>query len=383
VFLKLGLTSFGGPIAHIGYFQRTFVEQKKWLDDAEFSQLLALCQFLPGPASSQLGFAIGYNRSGWLGALAAFVGFTLPSAVFLVVFASLLPYLESNLGALIIHGLKLVALVVVADAVLSMSEKLCRTKLTQSIAVGSAAGAICLSAGWVQLVIVLLAMVVGSLFIKDTAGSRGKTPVVPLARRTSIAALSVFGVLLGLALLPLFQSDISVLAQLFYRAGALVFGGGHVVLPFLQDGMVQQGIISNDAFLAGYGAAQAVPGPMFSFAAYLGSVGIGEPVSILGACIGILAIFAPGFLLLTSVLPFWPVISRNQTLLNAFTGVSAAVVGLLAAALYNPIFTSSVTRSEDLVIALGGFALLTVWKLSPLWVVLWCVGLSVLGVYWV
>ena len=376
-FLKLGLTSFGGPIAHIGYFQRTFVERKKWLKESEFTQLLALCQFLPGPASSQLGFAIGYGRGGLIGAVFAFIGFTLPSVVLLVAFSAVLPSLSSSFESAIVHGLKLVALVVVADAVISMSIKLCRSGLTQSIALGSAGTALLLYGAWVPLLIVCIAGGVGMLWVRDGERSAIRTFSVPISKRTSLLSIILFVLFMLLALLPFFESQAVTLLQLLYRAGALVFGGGHVVLPMLHDGLVDGALMTDDAFLAGYGASQAIPGPMFSFAAYLGAHVSNESFSWLRIGLAVVAIFLPGFLLLTAALPYWQRLSKNVYGRRALAGVSAAVVGLLGASLYTPIFESAVNQGSDLAIAISGFCLLNTWKLSPLWVVIGCLLVTV------
>jgi chromate transporter len=377
VFLKLGLTSFGGPIAHIGYFQKTFVEQKKWLNESEFTQLLALCQFLPGPASSQLGFAIGYGRGGIISALSAFIGFTLPSVLLLIAFALFLPTLDASLEHDIIHGLKLVALVVVADAVINMSGKLCRTRITQSIALGSAGLVLLFHGAWAQILVVVVAGLLGAMWVKEGETRKLANTSGFVFKRSSIVSFIVFLLLLICASLPFFESDPMLLMQLLYRSGAMVFGGGHVVLPLLHDGVVQGALMTDDVFLAGYGASQAIPGPMFSFAAYLGVLISGEPFSMGWAILAVIAVFAPGFLLVTAALPYWQRIAQHKHGHNALAGVSAAVVGLLGAALYNPIFNSAVNQSSDLVVALIGFGMLHIYKLSPLWVVLGCLIASV------
>jgi chromate transporter len=377
-FLKLGITSFGGPIAHIGYFQRTFVERKKWLNQSEFTQLLALCQFLPGPASSQLGFAIGYGRGGLMGAVSAFMGFTLPSVILLVVFANVLPNLNSSIEVSIVHGLKLVALVVAADAVISMSNKLCRSGLTQSIALSSAGTALLLYGAWVPMLSVCIAGGVGMLWVRDGEQSTIRTFSVPISKRTSLISVILFVLFMLLAMLPFFESHAVTLLQLLYRAGALVFGGGHVVLPMLHDGLVDGALMTDDVFLAGYGASQAIPGPMFSFAAYLGALVSDAPFSWLSIGSAVVAIFLPGFLLLVAALPYWQRLSQNKYGRRALAGASASVVGLLGASLYNPIFESAVDQGSDLVIAILGFCLLNTWKLSPLWVVIGCLLATVM-----
>lgn len=378
-FLKLGLTSFGGPVAHLGYFRKELVEKQRWVSESQFSQLLAICQFLPGPASSQLGFALGLLRAGWLGALAAFLAFTLPSALLLVGFASALPLLSSATGVAIIHGLKLVAFAVVADAVWGMAKKLCPDMIRRMIAILAAASLLIMSSAWSQILVVIAGAIAGVIFCRASL-ALGKDHIqVNYSKQFAFVLLSVFLALLAVALFAPNQSGFYVIGQAFYRAGALVFGGGHVVLPLLQDAIVTTGLVSNEHFLAGYGASQAIPGPMFAFSAYLGAI-MPSPhqVSFLGASIALVCMFLPGFLLVTVALPLWQSISHRSTAANAIMGVNAAVVGLLAAALYDPIFTSGVTNKVDLGIGIVGFAMLTFARLSPLFVVAWCVITSVL-----
>ncbi|WP_309045546.1 chromate efflux transporter [Marinobacter sediminicola] len=379
VFLKLGLTSFGGPIAHLGYFRTEIVERRRWLSDEQFGQLLAISQFLPGPASSQLGFALGLLRAGSLGALAAFVGFTLPSALLLVAFAAALPLLSGAVGEAAIHGLKLVACAVVADAVLGMSKKLCPDMPRRVIAVLSAAALLVASSAFSQLAVVMIAGVVGVFFLRGVSAPKSESGfLVSYGPRTGGVLLVNFaGLLFGLPFIATGDPDFASVAEAFYRAGALVFGGGHVVLPLLQDSVVSTAWVASEQFLAGYGAAQAVPGPMFSFSAYLGAVISPEENTYLMAATALVFMFLPGFLLMAGVLPFWSAVSSNPTAGRAIAGVNAAVVGLLAAALYNPIFTSGITSPADLAVAVVAFALLVVWRVSPLLVVLWCVIASV------
>lgn len=379
-FLKLGLTSFGGPIAHLGYFRAELVERRRWINDDQFGQLLAICQFLPGPASSQLGFSLGLLRAGWAGALAAFLAFTLPSALLLVAFAAALPLLSGPIGQASIHGLKLVACAVVADAVLGMSKKLCPDSPRRTIAVLSAAVLLVASSASAQLIVVVLAAVVGACLLRgipalsDTSGLQ-----ISFGSRIGSVLLFLFGsLLLGLPLLATGNPDFVSVAEAFYRAGALVFGGGHVVLPLLQDSVVTTGWVASEQFLAGYGASQAIPGPMFAFSAYLGAVlSPGESAYIMAAT-ALVFMFLPGFLLVAGVLPFWAAVSSNPIAGRAIAGVNAAVVGLLGAALYNPIFKSGITNSVDLAVALVAFGLLAVWRVPPLIVVLWCVVTNVL-----
>ncbi len=378
-FLKLGLTSFGGPIAHIGYFHKELVERRHWVSESQFSQLLAICQFLPGPASSQLGFVLGLLRAGWLGALTAFLAFTLPSALLLIGFASMLPFLNSSIGEAAIHGLKLVACAVVADAVLGMSKKLCIDAYRGTIAVLAAAMVLAVGSAWIQLLVVVGGAMAGIFFCRGSDTANDTHIAVGYSRRIGIILLAVF--LLLLAFLPLVasnQTGLFAIADVFYRAGALVFGGGHVVLPLLEDAVVATGWVSEGDFLAGYGAAQAIPGPMFAFSAYLGAVISTSYSNGLSALIALVFMFLPGLLLVTAVLPIWQAIARNQTATNAIAGINAAVVGLLAAALYDPIFTSGIKSGIDLAITVIAFGMLTVSRLSPLLVVIWCVTASVL-----
>ena len=377
-FLRLGLTSFGGPIAHIGYFRKELVERQHWVSEAQFSQLIAISQFLPGPASSQLGFALGLLRAGWFGAFAAFLAFTLPSALLLISFASLLPFLSGPVGQGAIHGLKLVACAVVADAVLSMARKLCPDAKRQTIALIAAGSLVLAGSAWFQVFVILGGALAG-LMLCQVSVDTGKVSFNPgYGKRGGLVLFALFGVLLlGL---PLFatQGGIFALAETFYRSGALVFGGGHVVLPLLEESLVQTGWVSRQDFLAGYGASQAIPGPMFAFSAYLGSIMPAGHGGWAGASVGLIFIFLPGFLLIAASLPMWSMLSQNQKAANAIAGINAAVVGLLAAALYDPILTSGITSGPDLAIALIGFGLLTIWRLSPLLVVAWCVMASVL-----
>lgn len=372
-FLKLGCTSFGGPIAHLGYFRKELVEKRQWVSESQYAQLLAICQFLPGPASSQAGFSLGYTRAGWPGALAAFVAFTLPSALLLLAFAALLPLLSGPVGQAALHGLKIVAFAVVADAVLGMARKLTPDIQRGAIALGAAALLILFSSAWLQVLVVLGGAIAGMLMCKPAAADSAAAFTVRYGTRTGTILLVVFGaLLLGLPLLMLQGGSLISLAEAFYRAGALVFGGGHVVLPLLEDSLVATGWVSNEDFLAGYGAAQAIPGPMFAFSAYLGAViPTGQPGWV-GAGIALLFMFLPGFLLVAGVLPFWQAVAHNAVAGKAIAGVNAAVVGLLAAALYDPIFKAAIQNVFDLIIGGIGFAMLAVWRLSPLAAVGWC-----------
>lgn len=382
VFFKLGLTSFGGPIAHLGYFMNELVRNRRWISEEQYAQLIALCQFLPGPASSQMGFSLGLLRAGWAGAIAAFIAFTLPSALLMFGFAILLPNITGVAGSAAIHGLKLVALAVVAHAVLGMGRQLCPD--TTRLAIASIAAIVILFTdhAWIQLLAVLAGAVAGFAVCHNVKPVTQSTLETGISPKVGGFLLLVFALLL--AGLPFFARDgnsLVAIAEAFYRAGALVFGGGHVVLPLLEETVVKPGWISQDEFLAGYGAAQAVPGPMFTFAAFLGArlpEGIGM---FTGAGVAVTAIFLPGFLLLSGVLPLWHAIASGPVAARAVAGVNAAVVGLLAAALYDPVWTSAVRTPIDIVVALVGFVMLVAWKLSPLLVVLWCVLASVTTVY--
>jgi chromate transporter len=373
-FLKLGFTSFGGPIAHLGYFRREFVERRKWLDDGEFAQLLALCQFLPGPASSQLGFCLGLLRAGWAGAIAAFAAFTLPSAGLLFAFAALLPHVSGSAGEAAIHGLKLVAVAVVAQGVLGMARQLCPDAPRASIAAVSAALILAAGHAWMQILIVALGAVAGLALCRNAKPIAGSALHPPYGIALGWALIGLFTLLLfGLPLAARGADGLVSVVEAFYRAGALVFGGGHVVLPLLRETVVAPGWISADDFLAGYGAAQAVPGPMFTLAAYLGARLPGGEGGLTGASVALLAIFLPGFLLVAGALPLWRSIADRPVAVRAVAGVNAAVVGLLGAALYDPVWTSAVRGASDVAIAVIGFTLLVAWRASALVVVLWCV----------
>ena len=385
-FLKLGFTSFGGPIAHIGYFRQELIEKKQWVNEHQFSQLLAICQFLPGPASSQLGFALGLLRAGWLGALAAFLAFTLPSALLLVSFASVLPLLSNPIGTAIIHGLKLVAVAVVADAVYGMSKKLCPDIQRRMIAIVAAGALLLISAAWAQVMIIVAGAIAGTFFCRASVAAVKNNIQIVYSKKLGLILLAIFLLLLLVSVLVSEQSGFIAIGQAFYRAGALVFGGGHVVLPLLEDAVVNTGWVSNENFLAGYGASQAIPGPMFAFSAYLGSIipaaiiPASDQISWLGALVALVFMFLPGFLLIAAVLPMWQTIANNPTATNAITGINAVVVGILGAALYDPIFTSSVNSIYDLAISIIALSMLIMWRISPLLTVIWCVIASALPI---
>jgi chromate transporter len=372
VFLKLGVSSFGGPIAHIGYFREEFVVRRRWLGEPTFVDLVALCQFLPGPASSQTGFAIGLMRAGYGGALAAWAGFTLPSAILMVLFAYGAGALSGPVGAGLLHGLKLVAVAIVAQAVWGMARSLCPDRERASIATVSALIILFSTSSLAQIGAIVLGGLLGLWLCRQAPPIADGRIGIPVSRRSGFAALAAFFVLLvGLPIAEkLSGSSALALFDAFYRSGALVFGGGHVVLPLLREAFVAPGWVSDDVFLAGYGAAQAVPGPLFTFAAYLGAVVGLEPHAIAGAALGLFGIFLPGLLILLGALPFWDGFRRRVAAQAAMRGVNAAVVGLLGAALYTPLWTSAVKGPGDFALALLGFILLTVWRLPPLAVVI-------------
>jgi len=370
-FLKLGVSCFGGPIAHIGYFREEFVVRRRWLEEQAYADLVALCQFLPGPASSQTGFTLGLMRAGGLGGLAAWTGFTLPSAAIMVLFAYGAGSLGGTIGAGLLHGLKLVAVAIVAQAVSGMARTLCPDRGRASIAVMAALIILYSASSLAQIAAILAGAVCGPWLCRD-AGQTSSGPMpATVSRRTGIAALAIaLALLAGLPILRgLGLAPGVALFEAFYRSGALVFGGGHVVLPLLREAFVRPGWLGDDAFLAGYGAAQAVPGPLFTFAAYLGAVVNIAPHGLAGAALGLIGIFLPGLLILTAALPFWESLRNRPGARSIMAGVNAAVVGLLAAALYNPVWTNSVKSPGDFGIALTGFTLLTVWRAPPLAVV--------------
>ena len=370
VFLRLGLTSFGGPIAHLGYFHDEFVVRRRWLEEKTYADLVALCQFLPGPASSQVGLAIGLSRAGYLGALAAWVGFTMPSAIALVLFAYGVETLGSALGSGWLHGLKVVAVAVVAQAVLSMMRSLAPDRERATLAVVATVLVIAIPSAWGQIGAIVLGGVAGVILFRSLPPTDHVALPHPISRTGGALSLVLFFVLLlGLPLLAtVIPSQALTLFEAFYRAGSLVFGGGHVVLPLLQASVVPPGWVTNDAFLAGYGAAQAVPGPLFTFAAYLGAVMGPQPNGWAGASLCLVAVFLPSFLLVFGALPFWDELRRRRWAQSALTGVNAAVVGLLLAALYNPVWTAGITSGADFALGSAAFLLLFMWKTPP-WLV--------------
>ncbi|MGP6206301.1 chromate efflux transporter [Microbacterium sp. F2] len=373
-FLRLGVTSFGGPVAHLGYFRDDLVARRRWMSDKAYADLVALCQFLPGPASSQVGFAMGLHRAGTLGALAAFIAFTLPSAILMVAFAFGAALFEGVIGAGLLTGLKIVAVAIVAQAVWGMAKNLTPDARRASIAVVAAVVALLLAGSIGQVLAIVLGALAGLLLCRSVPTALGDTGLMrfPVSRTAGITTLVAFVViLLGMPILAaLTGGGALTLFDTFYRAGALVFGGGHVVLPLLQAGVVETGWVSPEQFLAGYGAVQAMPGPLFTFSAYLGTLSSVGPGGVLGATIALVAIFLPGFLLLIGVLPFWNALRTRTWMQSLMRGANAAVVGILGAALYDPLFTTGIVGPGSFSLALVCFVLLIAWKLPPWAVVL-------------
>lgn len=377
VALQLGLTSCGGPMAHLGYFERTYVRQRRWLSAEHYGALVAICQVLPGPTSSQVGFLIGLHRGGWPGALAAWLGFTLPSALLMYGGAVLSARPEGPLALAVVHGLKLVAVAVVAQAVWTMARRLCTDARTWLIGVSAAVLLLLAGSAAAQLGVLAAAATAGMVLCRSSAAGDARSAVaVPC--RAAWPALGVFLLLLvGLPLLSWRAPHGQLaLAEVFYRSGALVFGGGHVVLPLLRESLVPQGWLSDDRFLAGYGLAQAMPGPLFSVAAYLGAAAAHGSAS--GAVVALLSIFLPGLLLAVAGVSLWGRLAAHPRVRAAMTGVNAAVVGILAAALYNPVWVSAVRDGADVAVAAAGLVLLLALRAPPLVVVVLCAAYSVL-----
>lgn len=370
IFLRLGLTSFGGPIAHLGYFRDEFVTRRRWLTERSYADLVALCQFLPGPASSQVGMALGLSRSGYAGALAAWAGFTLPSAIALILFALGISSYGDTIAPGALHGLKVVAVAVVAQAVWGMARNLCPDVLRVTIMAIAACVVLLVPSAWGQVGVIVVAGIVGLLLFKPAKATAHDPLPITVSHRAGVVWLSLFfALLVGLPVLAqLLPSQTVAMVDAFYRAGSLVFGGGHVVLPLLQAEVVPSGWVSNEAFLAGYGATQAVPGPLFTFASFLGASMSTEPSGWIGGMICLVAIFVPSFLLVVGALPFWERLRRNVRTQAALAGVNAAVVGLLLAALYQPIWTSAIHQPQDFGLALVALVALMFWKLPP-WLV--------------
>lgn len=370
-FLSLGIRSFGGPVAHLGYFRDDFVVHRHWLDDQAYADLVALCQFLPGPASSQVGMALGYARAGYAGALAAFVAFTLPSAMMMLAVAAGASMAHSFWGEGVIHGLKLAAVAVVAQAVLAMSRSLTPDRPRQAIAVCAAVLVLLVPFASVQLLVIALGALIGWRFLASHAVPAELHPLPHPPRAHGAAFLALFSLLLVAALLiaqwP--ETTITRVLAVFFASGSLVFGGGHVVLPMLEAGLVPWAI-PDTLFLAGYGAAQAMPGPLFTFAAFVGSAMSITPHGVIGGLAALLAIFLPAMLLVLGALPFWAGLRTRPEARKAMAGVNAAVVGLLAAALYDPVFTAGVSSRADMAIVIAALFMLEGWKKPSWWVVL-------------
>lgn len=369
IFLRLGLTSFGGPIAHIGYLREEFVARRRWMTEAAYADLVSLAQFMPGPASSQTGFAIGVMRGGLPGGIAAWIGFTLPSAVVMVLAAWGVDLASGGTGAGIVHGLKLVAVAVVAQAVWGMAGALCPDRTRAGLAIAATVVLLLLPSTWTQIAAIAAGALVGLALLRDGAKSDDAQLGFTVPASAGVFALCLFVVLLlGLPILAVDGPHAVSLFEAAYRAGSLVFGGGHVVLPLLEQGFVGEGWMSADRFLAGYGVAQAVPGPLFTFAAFLGAAAEQPPNGLAGASIALVAIFLPGLLLIYGMLPFWDDFRKRPAAQAVLRGVNATVVGILLAALYDPIWTSSVRTPADFAVALAAFAGLVVWKV-PAWAV--------------
>lgn len=371
-FLRLGLTSFGGPVAHLAYFRSEFVERRKWLDDQRYSDLVALCQFLPGPASSQVGMALGLGRAGWWGALAAWLGFTLPSAIALILFALGVAHWSGLAQSGAVHGLKVVAVAVVAQAVWGMARSLCPDRLRGGIAIGAALLVLALPTAQGQLLAIGMGGLIGWRALALPHLPSAAHGDYGIAKRTAGLLLLAFaGLLIGLPLLAaaLGGAGLAAFAE-FYQAGSLVFGGGHVVLPLLQASVVPPGWVDNDTFLAGYGATQAVPGPLFTFAAFLGAAMPSPLGGWTGGLLLLLAIFLPSFLLVAGALPYWESLRQRDAVQRATGGINAAVVGLLGAALYDPVWSSAIHTRADFGLALAAYGLLVFGRLSPVFVVL-------------
>ncbi|MCM3600855.1 chromate efflux transporter [Robertmurraya korlensis] len=362
---KLGLTSFGGPIAHLGYFHNEYIRKRKWLDEKSYADLVALCQFLPGPASSQVGIGIGVMRAGVLGGIVSFIGFTFPSVVALMVFALLLRGFEVGEAGWI-HGLKIVAVAVVAHAILGMASNLTPDKKRKALALFALIVTLLWQTAFTQVGVIAIAGILGFFLYRQQIDTHEQKMAFPISRRFGIISLLLFFILL--LLLPILREATSLhwvaLFDSFYRSGSLVFGGGHVVLPLLEREFVPTGMLSDEAFLAGYGATQAVPGPLFTFAAYLGTVISGWQ----GGLLATFAIFLPAFLLVLGALPFWDSLRRNPKIKGALMGVNAAVVGILISAFYQPIWTSSILAPIDFAFAAILFSMLVYWKLPP-WII--------------
>ena len=380
-FLKLGCSSFGGPVAHLGYFRNEFVARRKWLSESAFADMVALCQFLPGPASSQVGFCIGIHRGGIAGGLAAWLGFTAPSAVLMIAFAYGVTLYSSIMTGNLLRGFKILALAVVAQAVLGMARSLCPDRTRITLALIAAGIVLVIPTSWTQVAIILLGGIAGyGLFYRENIPSEKKQTHTDTGKPGARGAVFLALFFLLLLLLPFLSSINSnrtlQVVDSFYRVGALVFGGGHVVLPLIQTEVVTPGWITEDAFIAGYGAAQAVPGPLFTFSAYLGAAMNSTPNGWRGGLIALAAIFLPALLLVLGVYPFWESLRAKTSIQAALKGTNAVVVGILLAALYHPVWTQAVHDFRDLLIAVAAFCLLQFWKVSVVFVLIGCALVS-------
>ena len=369
-FLALGLTSFGGPVAHIGYFREAFVARRRWMDERGYADLVALCQMLPGPTSSQVGIGIGLTKAGLAGAVAAWAGFTAPSAILLIALGYGVVAFDDVIPPGLLRGLGAVVVAVVAQAVWGMARTLCPDPPRFTIAVLAATAVLAIGGTTAQVAVIAAGGLVGFVLLRDETHSAPEPAQAVPVSRVAVASLALFFVLLVLlpVLASTWPSQALALADSFYRSGSLVFGGGHVVLALLKAEVLPTGWVPEHVFLAGYGAAQAVPGPLFTFSAYLGTVMNVPPGGWMGGLICLAAIFVPSFLLVIGTLPWWNALSRLHAARRAMIGVNAAVVGLLLAALYDPVWTSGVLSARDFVLALAAFALLVSWKLPP-WLV--------------
>ena len=376
-FLRLGLTSFGGPVAHLGYFRDEFVVRRQWLSDRSYADLVALCQFLPGPASSQVGIALGFSRAGYTGALAAWAGFTLPSAFILILFAIGISTMGNTFPTGALQGLKIVAVAVVAQAVWGMARSLCTDSARITIMMLATCAVLLVPSVWSQVGVIILAGIAGIAMFKPAQLAAHDPLPIHISRKTGSIWLGVFFVLLiGLPLAAeTFSNQSLAIVDAFYRAGSLVFGGGHVVLPLLQSEVVPTGWVDEQVFLAGYGATQAMPGPLFTFSAFLGASMTTGPTGWMGGMIALIAIFIPSFLLVVGALPFWEQLRQNLRTQAALAGINASVVGLLLAALYQPVWTSAILSAQDFGLALIAFVALMYWKLPP-WLVVIAGGLA-------
>lgn len=377
IFLRLGLTSFGGPVAHLGYFREEFVNKRKWLSEHSYADVVSLCQFLPGPASSQVGMVLGYSQKGYLGVIAAWLGFTAPSAIALTLFAYGITTHSQWISLEVIHGLKIVAVAVVAQAVWGMAKSLCPDVSRITIMMIAACFMLIFpSFIWGQIAIIVITGIFGAWYFSPKQLAPHELLPIQMKHSVGVVWITLFFVLLLVfpILNDLYASQALAMVSAFYRAGSLVFGGGHVVLPLLQAEVVPTGWVNNETFLAGYGATQAMPGPLFTFAAFLGASTTGAISGWLGGLICLLAIFAPSFLLVAGTLPFWETIRRNTKIQASLMGVNAAVVGILLSALYDPVWVSAIHKPKDFALGLVAFVALMYWKISP-WIVVIASGL--------